>query len=77
MYADSADNLRNPRTICGFGSQFADSTYSCGFHDNLSLLKTYTIICSWIPELVPDSINFVADSEKLSVFGAILSNTVF
>ena len=25
---DSANNMRKPRTVCGFHLQFADSTYS-------------------------------------------------
>ena len=63
--------------------EFADSTYKCRFHDSLSLLNTYIIVCLWIPQTVPDSVNFVADSTifvadsaKLLVFGAILSNSV-
>ena len=70
--------------LCGFCLQFVDSTYSCGFHDSLSLLNSYTIICSWIPLTVPhfaifiaDSTNFVAHSVKLPVFGAIFEIQCF
>ena len=72
-YADSAFNLRNPLTVCGFHLPFADYTYSCGFLDSFNLLNAYIIICLWIPQTVPESANFVADSAKLPVFGAFLS----
>ena len=55
MLVDSAN-------VCGLRLQFADSTHSCGFHDSLSLINTYIIICSWIPLTVPNSAKFVACS---------------
>ena len=53
--------IRIPLTICGFRIQFADFTYGCGFHNSLSLVNTYVVICLWIPQTVPDSANFVVD----------------
>ena len=83
IYADSAHSLWNSLAMCGIRLQFADFTYSFGFHDNLSLLKTYIIIYFWIPQAAPAFLNFIADlqvfvvvSAKLPVFGAIFSNTV-
>ena len=43
--------MRIPLTVCGLRSQFADFTYSCGFHDNLSLLNISIMICLWFHKL--------------------------
>ena len=83
-YADSsAYYLRNPITIFGVPLQLADFTCSCGFLENLSLLNLCIILFLRIPQTVPgpanvvaDSTNFIEDSAKLTLFGAILKNTV-
>ena len=56
----------------------------CGFHlqkripRQLKFTKTDILLfVHGFHKLVPDSTHFVADSEKLPVFGAILSNTMF
>ena len=64
-------------TICGFRLQFADSTYSCGFRDSLTLLKTYIIICSWILQTGSQFHTLCCGFRKVACFEAILSNTVF
>ena len=69
--------MRIPLIIDGFSLKYANSTYSCGFHDSLSLLNKYIIIYLWIPQTILDPANFVANYAKFLVFGAILSNTVF
>ena len=83
QFAAFAYKLQNPLTICGFVLQFAGFTYSCGFHFSLSLLKSYIMICLWIPQTVPNSAIFLqfpqfffVDSSKLPVFGAIFINSV-
>ena len=53
QFEDSAYELRNLLTISGLRLQLADSTYSCGFHDSLSFLNTYIIMCLCIQQIVP------------------------
>ena len=79
----TAFNLRIPLTICGFHFTVANYPTAITVADS-KFYETHIIICSWIPQTVPDSAkffagsaNFVADSAKLPVFGASLSNTVF
>ena len=59
IFAYSADNLWKTLTNCGFRLQFADCVYSCGFHDSLSLLNTFCIVCLRIPQTVQDSANLL------------------
>ena len=73
---DSTYNLRIPLTVCGFHLQFADSAYSCGFRNSSFQLYTCLFICLWIPEIVLDSANTVADSAISPIFGAILNMSV-
>ena len=69
--------MRIPLTVCGFHLQCADSAHSCGFRNSSIQLYTCLIICLWIPQTVLDSKNTVADFANLSVFGSVLSGTVF
>ena len=78
MQVDSAN-------LFGFHLQFADSAYNFWISFTVAdstTAKIYVthIICLWIPQTVPSSANFVAnftnfvaDSKKLPIFGAILS----
>ena len=70
QFADSAHNLRKPLTICGLGLQFADSAYSCGFRDSLSLLSTCIIICSWIPQTGSGLHTFCCVFRKVACFSS-------
>ena len=69
--------MRTPLTKCGFHLHFADFAYSCGFRNSSIELYTCIIVCLWTPQAVFDSANTVADSANSSIFGAILSGTVF
>ena len=67
-FADSANNLRNQLTICEFRLQFVGSVYSCGFRDSLSLLNTYFIICSYVPQTGSGFHSFCCGFRKVACF---------
>ena len=73
MFMEFADKLQFSLRICGF-YKIKDSAYSYAF--SAFLLHTYFITCLWIPQIVPDSANFVEDFTKLADSAGILSNTV-